>query len=168
MNDDLASLFAFNRWADDRFVTAIRQLTPEQYTQEPVPGWASVRSSLVHIAAATSLWARRLQGEDVRTLLTETEVPTLDDAVRLLAEGYDAFDALLAAATPEKLAAIWTSRDLKGNERKMPFWAVYRHVVNHATYHRGQIASKLRRLGITPPFTDLVLWAVERTANQGK
>ena len=168
MNDDLSSLFAFNRWADDRIVTAIRQLTPDQYMQEPVPGWVSVRSSLVHIAAATLLWARRLQGEDVRTLLTETDVPTLDDAVRLLAEGHDAFDALVAAATPEKLAAIWTQTDPKGNVRKMPFWSVYRHVVNHATYHRGQIASKLRRLGVTPPFTDLILWAVEQTAKDGQ
>jgi uncharacterized damage-inducible protein DinB len=168
MNDDLSALFAYNRWADDRVVTAIRQLTPEQYTQEPVPGWASVRSSLVHIAAATALWARRLQGEDVRALATEADVPNLDDAVRLLAEGHDAFDRLLAAATPEKRAAIWTARDPKGNERKMPYWAAYRHVVNHATYHRGQIASKLRRLGVTTPFTDLVLWAVERTAKEGK
>jgi uncharacterized damage-inducible protein DinB len=29
-----------------------------------------------------------------------------------------------------------------------------RHVVNHSTYHRGQIASLLRRFGTTPPPTD--------------
>jgi uncharacterized damage-inducible protein DinB len=159
-HDDLTSLFAYNRWADERYVEAIRKLTPEQYTQEPVPGWKSIRSSLVHIAGATDLWARRLQGESVTALVTEAEVPTLEDAVALLARGQDAFERLLATQTPEQLAVIWTSRDPRGNERRMPYWAAYRHVVNHATYHRGQIAAKLGRLGITPPMTDFVLWMV--------
>jgi len=36
-------------------------------------------------------------------------------------------------------------------------------VVNHASYHRGQVASKLKRFGVEPPVTDLVAWAIERT-----
>ena len=43
--------------------------------------------------------------------------------------------------------------------------AVFRHVVNHATYHRGQIAAKFGRLGATPPRTDLVVWAIEMEAS---
>ena len=35
---------------------------------------------------------------------------------------------------------------------------VFRHLVNHGTYHRGQIAAKLERLGVEPPATDLVFW----------
>jgi uncharacterized damage-inducible protein DinB len=162
MKDDLPTLHAFNRWADTQFVEAIRKLTPEQYTQEPAPGWASVRASLVHIAGATALWARRLEGEPVAKLATEAEVPTLDDAVQLLAQGHDAFDRLLAGASPEYLASIWTSLDPRGVQRSMPYWVAYRHVVNHATYHRGQIASKLRRFGVEPPKTDFVLWVITR------
>lgn len=30
------------------------------------------------------------------------------------------------------------------------------HVVNHSTYHRGQVASLLRQAGINPPVTDFV------------
>jgi uncharacterized damage-inducible protein DinB len=30
------------------------------------------------------------------------------------------------------------------------------HVVNHSTYHRGQVASLLRQAGIDPPVTDFV------------
>jgi uncharacterized damage-inducible protein DinB len=39
---------------------------------------------------------------------------------------------------------------------------VLRHVVNHTTYHRGQVASKLKRFGVVQPETDLVVWAIER------
>ena len=33
------------------------------------------------------------------------------------------------------------------------------HLVNHSTYHRGQITQLLRRPGMTPPGTDYILFA---------
>jgi uncharacterized damage-inducible protein DinB len=33
------------------------------------------------------------------------------------------------------------------------------HVVLHSTYHRGQIATRVRELGGEPPLTDLIAWA---------
>ena len=164
MIDDLFALYAFNRWADDRVVVAARRLTPEQYVQEPAPGWSSTRATLVHLADATHLWARRLQGEDVTARAPEAEFPTLDDVARLFDTAHDAFDRLLPTLTPERLATVWSYRSLEGKELHLPLWAVLRHVVNHATYHRGQIASKLKRFGVDPPATDLVLWAIEQTA----
>jgi uncharacterized damage-inducible protein DinB len=164
MRDDLASLHAFNRWANDRVLDAVRKLTPDQYVQEPVPGWTSVRATLVHVADATDIWARRLQGENPAARATEADVPTVEDAARLLAKGHDAFDRLVATLTPEQLELVWSYCNFEGKDLRLPLWAVYRHVVNHASYHRGQIASKLGRLGVTPPSTDLVVWAIEQTA----
>jgi uncharacterized damage-inducible protein DinB len=52
--------------------------------------------------------------------------------------------------------------EIRGKSWVLPPWAVLRHVVNHATYHRGQVASKLKRLGVEQPPTDFVLWALEQ------
>jgi uncharacterized damage-inducible protein DinB len=38
------------------------------------------------------------------------------------------------------------------------------HVVNHGTYHRGQIATMLRQLGNKSQSTDLILFYRERAA----
>ena len=43
----------------------------------------------------------------------------------------------------------------------MPPWVVLRHIVNHSSYHRGQVASKLKRFDIDPPKIDMVFWAFE-------
>ena len=84
IRDDLPSLYVYTRWADARMMEAVRQLSPEQYVQEPAPGWASVRSSIVHMGGAMWIWARRLEGEPVAERPTEDEYPTVDDAQRLL------------------------------------------------------------------------------------
>lgn len=36
---------------------------------------------------------------------------------------------------------------------------IMHHVVNHSSYHRGQIASKATQLGLKPPATDYILFA---------
>ena len=162
MQDDLKSLYTYNRWANRRVLEACRTLGPGQYENEPAPGWTSIRATLVHLADATWIWARRIEGEAVTVRASEAEVPTLDDAGRLLDRGQDAFDRLVDTLPADRLAAVWSYRNLDGRELSLPLWAVFRHVVNHATYHRGQIASKFGRLGVAPAQTDFVLWAIEK------
>src|SRR5262245_35557118 len=163
MNDDFVSLYAYNRWADRLVLAACRNLTPEQYAAEPVPGWASVRSTVYHIAVVTNGWVRGVAGESVQDFPTEADVPTVDDTERLLDRAYQILDGLLPTLTPEQLT---TPRTFRGRNRTavLPPWVVLRHVVNHATYHRGQIASKLKRLGVEPPATDFVFWMFEQMA----
>jgi uncharacterized damage-inducible protein DinB len=161
MHDDFTSLFAFNRWANAKMFDACRKLTQEQYVTEPVPGWPSVRSTVFHIVLVTEMWLRGLEGDPDDTIPTEGEIATVDDAERLLDRAYQRFDRLLPTLTPEKLATHITLQR-RGRTITMPPWALLRHVVNHTTYHRGQVASKLKRFGIQQAETDLVFWWKEQ------
>jgi uncharacterized damage-inducible protein DinB len=167
MNDNFQALYAYNRWADRRILDACRKLTADQYSAEPVPGWASVRSSLVHIAVATEGWLRGVAGENVEKVLTEAELVTVDDVDRLLERAYRIFESIVPSLTTEVLA---TPRTFSGRGRSavLPPWAVLRHIVNHATYHRGQVAAKLKRLGIEPPMTDMIFWVMEQMGVQSQ
>ncbi len=163
MTDDLASILAYNRWADVKLLGACRAVPPDRYGAEVAPGWASLRSTIAHIAAGTDLWTRRFLGEPTGGFVPEAELATPDDAARLLASAHDNLDRFVAGSTPERLSSPFTYRNIQGKVLTLPLWAALRHVVNHETYHRGQAASKLRRLGFEPPITDLSLWAFERT-----
>jgi len=49
------------------------------------------------------------------------------------------------------LSAVIEYRLLNGTPGATPFWQMLQHVVNHASYHRGQVTTLLRQLGATPP-----------------
>jgi uncharacterized damage-inducible protein DinB len=166
MQDDFASLYAFNKWANGKMLEACRKLTPEQYAAEPVTGWAPVRWTVYHIAVVSDGWLRRVANDPDQSFATEAEVQTVDDAARILERAYRTFDTVLPTLTPELLA---TPRLFSGRGRTavLPPWVVLGHVVNHTTYHRGQVASKLKRFGIQQAETDLVYWAMEQVP-QGK
>jgi uncharacterized damage-inducible protein DinB len=165
MQDDFASLFAFNRWANAKMLDACRQLTQDQYVAEPVSGWPSVRATVYHIALVTEAWLRGLENDPDDSIPTEAEIATVDDAGRLLDRAYQRFDRLLSKLTPEWLSTTITLQR-RGRTITMPPWAILRHVVNHTTYHRGQVASKLKRFGVVQPETDLVFWWKEQMPQQ--
>ena len=161
MQDDFATLFAFNRWANAKMLDACHRLTPEQYVAEPVPGWTSVRFTVWHIAIVTDGWLRALANDPDQSFPPEAAVATPDDAIRILDRAYRTLDAVLPTLTPEALATPRTLQR-RGRTAVLPPWVVLRHVVNHTTYHRGQVASKLKRFGIQQPETDLVYFALEQ------
>jgi uncharacterized damage-inducible protein DinB len=127
MIDDFAALFAYNRWADRRMLAACRKLTPEQYAAEPVPGWSSVRSSVAHIAIVTEGWLRGVAGEAVESWPTEQDLPSVDDAERMLDRADQIFHEVVSALT---LAQLTTPRTFRGRSRVavLPPWVVLRHL----------------------------------------
>ncbi|HYV42997.1 MAG TPA: DinB family protein [Thermoanaerobaculia bacterium] len=47
--------------------------------------------------------------------------------------------------------------NVKGETWPYPLHEMLVHVVNHSTYHRGQVATMLRQLGKTPLSTDYLV-----------
>ena len=162
--DDLVSLYAYNTWANARVLDSLRALTEAEYAQEQGGGWPSLRATFVHIAGATDAWAERFSGRDTTRLATIEELPGLEDAARALLAAEEKHASLLPTFTPERLAGPFAWKNLKGETKTAPFGVVVRHVVNHQTYHRGQIAAMVRRLGHAPKSTDMVVWGIEISA----
>jgi uncharacterized damage-inducible protein DinB len=163
MKDDLFALQDYNLWANRLLLESLATLSHEEYAREMGGGWPSIRASLVHLAGATRAWAERFDGRDATSLPSPDEVPTLADAARMLNDADARISAFLAnLTTPARLSATLVWKNLRNEEKAAPLWAVLRHTVNHASYHRGQIAAMLKRLGGKPLATDLVRWAIER------
>ena len=165
MQDDVVALFAYDHWANTKVLDACRKLTAEQYVAEPVAGWSSVRSTVSHIALATEINLRSLAGDPEERLPSEVELVTVDDVARLLERAYRGFEGLRSTLTPERLNTVLTLHAV-GRTFTLPRWAMLRHIVNHSTYHRGQVASKLKRFGIEQEITDFFWWVIEQVPQE--
>jgi uncharacterized damage-inducible protein DinB len=166
MQDDIVALFAYDRWANGKVLDACRKLTLEHYVAEPAAGWSSVRSTLCHIALATEFDLRTLAGDGDDRIPTEAELVTVDDVAQLLESDYRRFEELRATLTPGRLNTVLTLRAV-GRSFTLPRWAILRHIVNHSTYHRGQVASNLKRFRIEQPNTDFFWWMIEQIPQEG-
>jgi uncharacterized damage-inducible protein DinB len=165
VQDDIVALFAYDRWANRKVLEGCRQLTAEQYVAAPVPGWSSVRSTIYHVALATEFNLRALAGDPDDRIPTEADLTTVDDVAGLLERAYRRFEELRPMLTPERLNTMLTLRTI-GRTFTLPRWAILRHIVNHSTYHRGQVASKLKRFGIEQQITDFFWWVIEQVPQE--
>jgi uncharacterized damage-inducible protein DinB len=157
VTDSFAALVAYTRWADARLLAPCAELTPAQYTLELGGSFPSLQLTVAHLAGAAKLWSLRVAGLPYSGLLPSAEIADVATAQARLAEAYAVFDAV----APEWEAArleLFTFRNIAGVEITKPRWQIFRHIVNHGSYHRGQIANMLRQLGVKPPFTDLLYW----------
>jgi uncharacterized damage-inducible protein DinB len=59
--------------------------------------------------------------------------------------------ALLAAAGPEGHTRRFDYTLLSGAAGASTLQQMVQHVVNHGSYHRGQVTTMLRQLGVAPP-----------------
>lgn len=161
MRDDLVALYDYNEWANARVIKMLRGLSEADYVREMGGGWPSVRAAFVHMAGATDAWAERFTGKDVLVLPKESDLPTVEDAAVLLLAAQEKHRVHLKSLAREKLDSPFPWKNLAGEVRSAPLWVIVRHVVNHQTYHRGQISSMVRRLGLAPVSTDMVRWGIE-------
>ena len=67
-------------------------------------------------------------------------------------------DQYLATVSDADLERVIEYRTIAGKAHADPLAGLMRHLVNHSTYHRGQVATQLRHVGIVPPTTDLITY----------
>jgi uncharacterized damage-inducible protein DinB len=161
-HQDLRTLLDFHYWARDRMFDAIELLTPEQFTRDLGNSFRSVRDTVAHIYAAEWAWYSRWQGHSPTALLPADQFPDVATLRRAWVEQEQKARAFLAELG-EAVGRVMPYTLLSGVSSASPFWQMLQHVVNHASYHRGQVTTMLRQLGAAPAKNcDLITFYRER------
>ena len=162
--DDLRLLIDYHYWARDRVLDAIATITPEQFIRPMGSSFSSVRDTVAHICAAERIWITRLKGETLQGLQTPDRLSDFDAARKEWAELEAEMREQLARLGPEAVEHTIEYQDLRGNDQSDVLWQMLQHVVNHGTYHRGQITTMLRQLDAAPPKSmDLIAYYRDQT-----
>ncbi len=143
----LREMFDYNYWARDRQLQACAALSEEQVLRPMGNSFSSLRDTLAHLVGAEWIWLERWLGRSPRALLRAEEFPSLAS----LRERWQAVERemreYLGKLNETALTKPLTYVNIKGETWTYPLWKTLYHLVNHQTYHRGQVTTLLRQLG---------------------
>lgn len=165
--DEMTLLYDYNAWADRRVLQAASALSSEQFTRQLGSSFSSVRDTLAHIYGAEWIWLERFQGRSPAALPDEKQFAEIETLKARWAELEAALLGFVRGLTQEDLNRVMEYKTLKFGVYRNPLWQSMQHVVNHGTYHRGQITTMLRQLSAQPILTDLMHFYRERASTAG-
>ncbi|HEX3108977.1 MAG TPA: DinB family protein [Thermoanaerobaculia bacterium] len=146
--EDVKFLFEYDRWANARMFEAVDALTDEQF--------AAVRETIAHIVGVEWIWFQRCNGVNPSATPAWMESPTRDTLRTQLHAIERDWQEYVASLGDDDLARIVNYVQLAGNTGSRKLVHLLQHVVNHSTYHRGQVATRIRQAGGVAVETDLL------------
>ncbi|MGN6367209.1 MAG: DinB family protein [Phycisphaerae bacterium] len=151
MQNYFHTLAQYDAWANGELFKALTSPNNPAATDD------RVLHLLGHLVAAKQVWTARIRGEETvtRNLWPIHPVPT---AQTLLA----AADKEMLSVTADPAADFDRIIRYANQTRRVfetPLCDILIHLVNHSTYHRGQLATAMKNAGATPASTDYILYA---------
>lgn len=162
--EDIRALYDYNAWANHRELDAAAQLSQEQFTRQLGSSFSSVRDTLAHICGAEWIWLERFEGRSPASIPDLAAIQTVDELRAHWAAQEARLLAYIRGLTQADLDRVLEYKTINFGVYKNPLWQSLQHVVNHGTYHRGQITTMLRQLGAKPILTDLMHFYRERAS----
>lgn len=156
MTTHLVRLFNHLEWADARVLAGLRQ--------SPAAPAESL-NVYAHIVGAEHVWLARIGGLQQRVAIWPEL--TLDGCADLAQRNTQGFRLVMRGVTPARLAEPIVYRNSAGVEYTTALDDILLHVALHGMYHRGQIATSLRKSGNVPITTDYVAYLREAAGRPG-
>ena len=159
---EVRELFAYNAWANRLFFAALEPLPVEVYVRDLKSSHGGLHGTLCHIVWAEQLWLNRWLGKANPAVPQGRDLASLA-AARTRWEAIESERAtFLAGLTERRLDEAVAVKPSTGGEYRHSFHEMFRHAIDHSSYHRGQLVTLLRQVGTTPPGTGLIVFYRER------
>ena len=139
-------LAEYNVWANNIVCSWLDQINDEQWNKEIISSFNSIQETVLHIISAEKAWLERFEHKPVEWLQftykgsKEEHIILWKKISANLKDFIDGFDE-------SKLEEILDFKRLNGDAYSMPHYQLIAHVINHSTYHRGQLVTMLRQVG---------------------
>jgi len=155
---EMRELFAYDSWANALVFDAAAALPADQLDRPLGSSFPSIHLTLGHVVGAEWVWLRRWLGDNPTSFPDWVGRPALADLRERLVVIERERDRFAAGVTDADLARQVQYKSLAGQPNSNALGDLVRHVVNHSSYHRGQVTTMLRQVGQKPPSTDLIVF----------
>ena len=160
--NDVKLFFDYIYWARTRVLDLADSLSPDQFTRDMKSSHNSIRDTMVHMFGSEKLWLTRWQGNSPTKREQPNDYPTPADVRRRWSEVERDVRAHLDGMTDADAQKILSYSTLEGASVSYPWWNTALQVTNHSSYHRGQIITMLRQMGLNATGTDMIIYFKEK------
>ena len=154
IKEDLLEHLEFHIWATERMLTACEILSLGELKKDIGGAFGSLFGTLVHMYSADDIWLARWQGREDVGFTSEDAFEGFED----LRASWEAIqgrlrDYLKDADTDEVMEVV-------GHRHAL--WQMALHMIDHSSFHRGQVMYFLREAGQVPPPSNFIHYLRER------
>lgn len=163
MKELLTDYIKYNIWANERICKVFASLAPAVLDKEVKSSFNTLRKTIYHIWGAEWIWYQRLHGVNPTTFPGDSFKGDFTGFQLEFLQQSGKYFVYISKATGKRLSKDLTHTNMKGDKFSNKVSNILLHLMNHSTYHRGQIITMLRNLGITQiPSTDFITYIRER------
>lgn len=155
----------YNAWANEKIVGFLANVDDMVLDTEIKSSFPSIRKTIMHVWDAQQIWFMRLRGETISGWPSQSFTGGTQDMFNGFIEDSHALVNFIVSKDQAYLDGSADYKTMNGTPYNTPVDVILFHVVNHGTFHRGQILTMLRELGFTS-FESQDLIAYYRLENQ--
>jgi len=160
MKEIFVSYAGYNRWANASILTVIAALPESLQHQEVTSSFSSLYKTVVHLLDAESIWWQRLKLQEQISRPSERMDGDMKQAIVLLQKQDQQWQEWIGQTSEAMLQHEFIYQNTKRETFKQPISQMLLHLFNHSTFHRGQLITMLRQLGVAKlPATDYIEWS---------
>lgn len=138
----------YNLWANERMASIFSTLTEEQAEQHIESSFPSVRKTILHIWDAQVGWLRRLNHKEFNEFPSKNFKGTFEEVLKGFIENSKEFLAHVENMSDDDFLYAHTFQTISTGEYTHTAAEMIHHCMNHSTYHRGQLITFARQLGM--------------------
>lgn len=164
MKEMLLQYARYNEWANSRIINTIRSLSLEKHDQEIISSFPTIRKTAIHIWSSEYMWLQRLNLVERPEWVQKSFNGSLEEALEQWQKASADLTTFVSKQYNDKaFTHVVQYYSLKKESFKNEVGNILMHVINHATYHRGQLVTMLRQVGVEKiPPTDFIVFTREK------
>jgi len=143
-------LFEYNNWANDKIILKLLDLDSNFKEQDPI-------KIMSHIVSVQDTWLERVRGKKSYNIflweeysIQELEVLSINSSKEL--------KKYISKMSEKNFEEFCTYKNSKREDISNSYQDIFQHIVNHSSYHRGQINQILRTNNIEPVNIDFIYY----------
>lgn len=147
----------YNEWANSRMIEWLKNKAMDVMETPVASSFPSLRASLLHIWAAEDIWLNRLKGMSPNTLLSESFEGLNVQIFEHLLQNSALFANFVQRQSDDFFINTCVYKHTGGRNFEQYNSEIILHCMQHSTYHRGQIVTIARQVGLKdPPKNDYI------------